>query len=185
MRTRIVEESMKQFDKNGFTGTSIVDITQALDVTKGTFYYYFDSKEKLLMEIHLMYIKNLLEKQQVILQQPMNATKKLEAIVELLLHSILSDGLSGRVFFREMRHLKNNNEQTIITYRKKFRQNIEKVLLQGMANGEIKKGHVKIVALGILGVTNWSYQWFDENGDVSIEELTTIFVNMILTGIKE
>lgn len=185
MRTKIVEESIKQFEVNGFTSTSIVDITKAIDVTKGTFYYYFESKEKLLMEIHLMYIQNLLEKQNALVQQPISNKQKLYSIVHLLLQSMLTDGASGRVFFREMRHLKAENEKEIIQYRKKFRITIENVLEDGMTRREFKIGNTKILALAILGVTNWSYQWYDAAGEVSIQELTDTFMGMILTGIKE
>lgn len=51
MKDKIVEQSVLLFEKEGFSHTSIQDIVDELGVTKGTFYYYFSSKEQLLMEI--------------------------------------------------------------------------------------------------------------------------------------
>ncbi len=48
LRKRLIDCALKQFEKNGFTRTSIDAITEAADVGKGTFYNYFDSKEALL-----------------------------------------------------------------------------------------------------------------------------------------
>src|SRR5690625_5450945 len=66
MKEKITETSILLFGKKGFSQTSIQDIVTELDVTKGTFYYYFPSKEQLLMDIHQDYITNLIERQELI-----------------------------------------------------------------------------------------------------------------------
>ena len=60
VKEKITAQSIRLFEKKGFTETSIQDIVDSLGVTKGTFYYYFSSKEELLMDIHLGYIDELL-----------------------------------------------------------------------------------------------------------------------------
>lgn len=62
MKAKITEHSIRLFEQKGFTETSIQDIVDSIGVTKGTFYYYFSSKEQLLMDIHMDYITKLLEK---------------------------------------------------------------------------------------------------------------------------
>lgn len=42
-----------------------------------------------------------------------------------------------------------------------------------------------MVTRGILGMTNWSYYWFDPTGKVSEEDLTSIYLEMILNGIAK
>src|SRR5699024_11597620 len=68
IKEEITKHSIQLFEKKGFSQTSIQDIVDVLDVTKGTFYYYFSSKEQLLMDIHLQYIDNLLSRQQMIFE---------------------------------------------------------------------------------------------------------------------
>lgn len=48
LRRRLIDCALDQFERHGFTRTSIDSITEAADVGKGTFYNYFDSKESLL-----------------------------------------------------------------------------------------------------------------------------------------
>lgn len=41
-----------------------------------------------------------------------------------------------------------------------------------------------MIALAILGVTNWSYNWFNPEGEVSVEELAEKYVDFVLYGIS-
>jgi TetR/AcrR family transcriptional regulator, cholesterol catabolism regulator len=51
VRERIVEESIKLFLNKSFRGTSIKDITEAVNLSKGALYWYFETKSKLLETI--------------------------------------------------------------------------------------------------------------------------------------
>ncbi|MFD1039854.1 TetR/AcrR family transcriptional regulator [Virgibacillus byunsanensis] len=187
MKEKITTQSIKLFEKKGFSQTSIQDIVNELEVTKGTFYYYFSSKEQLLMDIHLDYITNLLERQHRILDnENLLQKEKLSNIVRLLITDITDKGPSARVFFREVRHLTNDNIESIKEKRDQFRLNIEKTIQEGVTIGEFRAGiRTDMVTFGLLGITNWSYQWYKPDGDVSAEELADIYVDMILNGIEQ
>ncbi len=47
-REEIVGEAVRLFAEKGFRNTSVNDILNAVKIAKGTFYYYFKSKEELL-----------------------------------------------------------------------------------------------------------------------------------------
>jgi AcrR family transcriptional regulator len=51
MREKIIEESTNLFLHKGFHGTTIKDITAAVNLTKGAIYWYFKSKDELLETI--------------------------------------------------------------------------------------------------------------------------------------
>ncbi|HEY3276975.1 MAG TPA: TetR/AcrR family transcriptional regulator [Syntrophorhabdaceae bacterium] len=51
VRERIVAESIKLFLNKSFRGTSIKDITEAVNLSKGALYWYFETKSKLLETI--------------------------------------------------------------------------------------------------------------------------------------
>lgn len=100
MKDKILQQSIALFEKKGFSETSIQDIVAALGVTKGTFYYYFTSKEQILMQIHLQYIDTILEKQRQIMDHPDKTwQEKLFDVVHMLIHQIEPQGASARIFF--------------------------------------------------------------------------------------
>ena len=186
MKEKITEKSIRLFDQKGFSETSIQDIVDSLGVTKGTFYYYFSSKEQLLMDIHLRYIDDMLSNQHEILGDKSKSSKdKLLAIVQMLLGNIKTQGARAKVFFREMRNLSEESLSEIIPKRDQFRLNIEKLIEEGKQNGEFRANlNSPIITFGILGVTNWSYQWFNPEGSISDREVAEIFTEMILKGIE-
>lgn len=185
MKDKITEQSIKLFEEKGFSETSIQDIVDSLGVTKGTFYYYFSSKEELLMDIHLGYIDDLLLKQEQILSAPKNSKQKLFDIVYVLISGIKSKRLSAKIFFREMKNLNKERLSQITKKREQFRLNVERLVSEGMKNGEFRADlNAAIITFGILGVANWSYQWFNPGGKLTDREVAEIFVDMILKGIE-
>ncbi len=83
-----------------------------------------------------------------------------------------------------MRHLSDKYINEIKEKRSEFRKNTQKLIEDGIQQGEFKQGlHPDIITMGILGITNWSYYWFNPDGEQSEEQVVEIFVNMILNGI--
>ena len=187
MRGRILKESIDLFDKKGFSKTSIQDIIDTIGVTKGTFYYYFKSKQELLMDIHLNYIKELLAEQEVILNDEyLSSIVKINKLIHLIIKSIKVHGKSARVFHREFRHLDDKQLKLINGYRKEFRINLEKLFDEGIEKGEFREDlRSDIVIFGILGMVNRSYNWYNPDGEVTEEELVSTYMEMILNGINK
>ena len=52
-RREILEAARELFVKKGYEQTSVNDILKIVDIAKGTFYYYFASKEEVLEAIIL------------------------------------------------------------------------------------------------------------------------------------
>src|SRR5436189_5261010 len=50
-RRQLLEFATTRFAENGYHPTSVAEIVQGLGVGKGVFYWYFDSKEELFLEI--------------------------------------------------------------------------------------------------------------------------------------
>ncbi|MGG1573966.1 TetR/AcrR family transcriptional regulator [Fictibacillus sp. NRS-1165] len=187
MKEKITECSIRLFEKKGFSETSIQDIVDALGVTKGTFYYYFSSKEELLMNIHNGYIDELLNQQERVIADEMKSSKeKLFEIVYALIGNIRQAGASAKVFFREIKNLNEERLSQIIPKRDRFRINLENLIRDGMENGELRSDlDASIVTFGILGAANWSYQWFNPEGRMSEREVAETFVEVILNGLGQ
>jgi len=85
-KEKILSTATELFIKQGYEKTSVNDIIKKLGVAKGTFYYYFNSKEDLLDEI----VKQLAEQimkpiRKLVAQKNLNALEKLAKIFELSL----------------------------------------------------------------------------------------------------
>ncbi|WP_085993031.1 TetR/AcrR family transcriptional regulator [Oceanobacillus senegalensis] len=185
MREKIIQTSIYLFDKKGYSETSIQDIVENIGVTKGTFYYYFKSKQELLRVINLSYIEGILQKQEIILKDlTKNYSEKLYDIIYMVISAIKSQRESARIFSREMRHIHDSDFELVKAKRDKFRKNYQLMIEEAIAKGEFNNNvRADILTFGILGITNWSYYWYDPDGEVSEEELANFYMELILNGI--
>nr|WP_174495156.1 TetR/AcrR family transcriptional regulator [Salirhabdus euzebyi] len=185
MKEKMRAASIYLFDEKGYSETSIQEIVDEIGVTKGTFYYYFNSKQELLKDINLTYIQFLLGKQEEILKENINYTEKLYRLIYMVISTIKTQRQSARVFFREMRHLSDEHLNIIKRKRNEFRSHFQKMLEEGIEAGEFNSNlRPDILTFGILGMTNWSYYWFNHEGEISEEELAKFYTDMLVNGIK-
>ncbi|OQP07812.1 TetR family transcriptional regulator [Geobacillus sp. 46C-IIa] len=184
MREKIIAASIELFEQKGFSETSIQDIVDVLGVTKGTFYYYFKSKEELLMDIHLRYIEGLLSEQARMMNDERRSVReKLYAIVYMLIHNVERQGRQARVFFREMKHLSEEHLQKVKEKRDLFRHQLQALIEEGMKNGELRRDlSPSIAALTVLGAANWSYHWFRPDGELTDAEVAEQMVAILIDG---
>lgn len=187
MKEQILDTCTRLFEQKGFSETSIQEIVEELGVTKGTFYYYFTSKEQVLVMIHRKYIDSLLEQQQIIMEKAgLSNREKLRALIYLLLKNIEPLGDSARVFYREFRNLNEKHMAEVRKKRNQVRFAFQEVIEAGMESGEFKPNLVpEIVTLGILGACNWTYQWYKPDGTHSTKEISSIYSDMICQGIEK
>ncbi|KJE27876.1 bacterial regulatory s, tetR family protein [Geobacillus kaustophilus] len=186
MKEKLREAAIELFERKGFKETSVQEIVEAIGATKGAFYYYYKSKEELLCDICVSYLDDLLRQQEHIIQDVgASCTDKLRAIVYMVISNIRTRKKSARIFFREMRHLADDHLAEIRAKRRVFRKRYEQLIEDGIARGEFKPSlNAEMITFGLLGITNWSYYWFQPDGGVSEKELTDIYVDFILNGIR-
>lgn len=82
-KEQIVEAAMSLILKNGYSHTSVEDITNSIGIAKGSFYTYFKSKNLLLRTIIEEQIESIIEQQE-------NQLKEGKDFDEILLKNIVS-----------------------------------------------------------------------------------------------
>jgi len=82
-KNEILDAAEKLFYQKDYTKTTIVDILKAVGIAKGTFYYYFTSKEEVLDAIVDRYIQNGMKMARQIAQNTqLNAVEKIIRILK-------------------------------------------------------------------------------------------------------
>src|SRR5699024_3668064 len=88
------------------------------------------------------------------------------------------------VFYQEAMYLQPEYEQIIRKKREEFRFIIKAVIEEGKEKGEFREEiDVEIVVMAILGIVNWTHQWYNKEGHKTIEEISAIFNDFILHAI--
>ena len=83
-RQRLLSTSLELFHEQGYSATTIEDITERADVAKGTFFNYFPSKEALLSELSIWGIEKLQTALDVSNGAPQSPVARIKLLVRLL-----------------------------------------------------------------------------------------------------
>lgn len=80
-KLELLEIAYKMFISRGYENTSVDDIIAEADIAKGTYYYYFESKEQTLEEVIGMMIDKETEAAGAILDSDMSVPQKIVGII--------------------------------------------------------------------------------------------------------
>jgi AcrR family transcriptional regulator len=183
-RATIVDHAAELFDRSGYGNTSMADIAQAVQIAKPTLYHYFKSKDEILYSIHDEFINVLLSKHDARSALELSAHESLLELIVDIISLMQTHRGHVRVFFEHHRELPSKQQRLIRAKRDRFRQHLVDILERGVASGEFRDADTRLVAWAVLGMSNWTYQWFKPTGVYSARELAEQFFGIVTQGIQ-
>lgn len=183
-KSRIVTAAWKLFYQNGYENTTIDDIVEASQTSKGSFYHYFESKDALLGSLSYLFDEKYSELEEKMDPDTDPIDKLLLMNQELFLMientvsvSILSQLFSTQLITRGERHMLDPDR----TYYKLLR----KITVEGKEKGlfrddltvtDITKAYA-VYERGIM------YDWCISGGNYSICQYSKNMLPMFLSGL--
>lgn len=183
LKEKITHESLKLFSLKGFLSTSLHDIIEAANTSKGGFYNHFASKEDLFYQVLDEARKIWRERNLVGLDQTESAVDKIKILLENYMYRYLRDADNfpgGCVFITLAVELSDQRPHLSKEIEKGFtglKNMIQRFLDQGKQSGELK-GDVntgvitEIIFNSILGASvSFSANKSTEGLDKSVNSL--------------
>jgi TetR/AcrR family transcriptional repressor of nem operon len=143
LKDHIIQESLKLFSLKGFLSTSITDIIQASDTSKGGFYNHFASKEELFHEVLMEAQRIWRERTLAGLNEIPNPIGKIVRILENYRDRYLMDGHQfpgGCIFITFSVELDDQRPHLCQEIHKGFlglKGMLHQLLVDGRENGEL------------------------------------------------
>ncbi|MCU6598953.1 TetR/AcrR family transcriptional regulator [Peribacillus frigoritolerans] len=183
-KQRIIDTAVELFEQKGFHGVGIEEIIEVSKTSKGGFYYNFKSKEELLFTIHEQYINITLENGYKCYNEWNTPIERLTALIRNLLIGIDENISSVTVFFHDYKYLTGDYFKVVERQRDEYVQIMLKVLEEGIQSKEIRSElPIKMLAMAIFGIIDWTYMWYKKGGFYSIEEISDIFIDIIINSV--
>jgi TetR/AcrR family transcriptional regulator, cholesterol catabolism regulator len=183
-RQSIVDSALSLFERQGFDGTSVQQVTTQAGLTTGAFYYHFKSKLEVLLHIQDEYVDAQLEAINHTVLPEKDPRRRIEQIVRCALRTAVDNRARMSVFQQERRFL---NRDAFAEVRAK-RDTVESVFLStvkdGMAAGIFdRRFDPQIVTFGIFGICDWAFQWCETGGRLSADDVADQFCAMVFDGL--
>ncbi len=187
LKEKIVHESLKLFSLKGFLSTSIRDILEAADTSKGGFYNHFSSKEDLFFAVLDKARRIWREKNLAGLDAVESPSHKITTLLNNYKDRYLKDAENfpgGCVFIALSTELNNQRPHLSKEIEKGFiglKRLIERLLEQGKESGELGKGVntdavTEILFNGMLGASlSYGVNKSKDSLDKSIKSLLEYF----------
>jgi len=181
-RVEILKSAAAAFRRRGYHGASVEEIARALQMTKGSLYYYFKSKEEILYFCHdysLDILLALLKEAEADGRRP---DEKLRWLIAAFVRMII-DELHGTALTLDLQALSRAHLRKVIAKRDRFDRGIRRILDEGIAQGIFAAADPKLLAFAMLGSINWIARWFDPRGRARSDEIAETFADYLLAGL--
>jgi AcrR family transcriptional regulator len=150
-RQELLDYAAERFAAQGFHPTSVTDITEGLGVGKGVFYWYFESKEALFLQILIEAQRDLRRAQRQAIEDEPDPLRRIEQGIRATMSWLDSNrGLFGLLEFA----------RTEETFAPAIRQGEEQAVADtlphvkaAIAAGFVRREEPTVIAHAILGVT--------------------------------
>lgn len=142
-RSKILNESILYFAKNGFAGTKISELAKHIGIGQGTLYIYFKSKEELFSEIFaLINSSKEIEELNNLIRLPLSAKRKIRKLSNRIMTRLMQDDIyAAKVVLNTQMMLEQKDFVSAeTTYQSEIYQITEKIIKQGQKEGSVVEG---------------------------------------------
>jgi AcrR family transcriptional regulator len=181
---RVLDVATELFFTHGYPATSVRQIMQACNVTAGSLYNHFGSKEDVLYAILMRSLNDSVESLlRAHAAAADNATAQLRALVGAISIFHSERQLEGLVSQTEWRHLPPERAADVLEQQKRIRRLFEDCLQRGIADGEFTLAEVgvdtDIAAKSILDLCINAGKWFRPTGRLGAPALARQHVELV------
>ena len=183
-RNRIFEIAAEVFHRKGYDNTSMSDVAAAAGLTKAGLYHHISSKESLLYTV-LDYGLDLTEAYVLKpLEHISDPLERLRTMIDLHLRLVLEErNLEVTGLLHECKTLSPGDRARINRRKKEYVRMATNLIGEVVKKYHIQDVNPKVAAYALLGMLNWTYQWYKTSGSNTRKEIVETFQHIFLQGI--
>jgi AcrR family transcriptional regulator len=180
---QLLEAALHLFKEKGYHNTSMQDLADALEMQKGSLYYYIDSKEELLRRLLERATSFLALQIDEIYASDLAPAEKLRWALTNHGETMMEHLELVAVYLQEYRNLPPDRLQEALAVRKHYEQVLMQIVEDGITCGDFRPVSVKMAVFGLLGMLNWTPEWFSPQGQFSAHEVAATLSDLALCGL--
>ncbi len=159
------------------------DLADAVGMQKASLYYYFRSKEDLLVLVCERATSTFTQELQEIVASDLRPSAKLRRALECHLIALCQQLDLFSVFLREQKFLSDAQKKRLRGEGKRHADLLAAILEEGIAAGEFRQVNVTVTTLALIGMCNWLYEWYSPAGPLQPREIADLFADLALKGL--
>lgn len=160
----IIETATAVFHERGYDSGSLDDVAAALGLSKPSLYHYFRSKGQLLYFIFDRALSTSLERLATLsgIEDPQ---RRLAALIAHQVRMVATDPTLFAVFFDSRPRLDDEYRDVIARKEREYVSRFGALVEGAVLAGAVRPAEARISAHALIGMTSWTYKWFDPRRD--------------------
>jgi AcrR family transcriptional regulator len=180
---KILEDATAVFYEKGYEGASMRDLSRLSGMSLAGLYYYFESKEKLLYLIQKHYFTSVMQRLRKNLEDVADAEKRVRTFIVNHLEYFLAYPKAMKVLSHEDDVLKNELGAEIAALKREYYRCCTE-LTEDLKRQERLAFNTRIAVLGLFGMMNWLYTWYNARIDGDASALARHIGDIFLEGVR-
>jgi TetR/AcrR family transcriptional regulator, cholesterol catabolism regulator len=157
----LLRTATEVFWQNGYPGSTIQQVADAMGVLKGSLYYYIDSKEDLLFWIfdtcHAD-ASSIMAEIDALQEAPL---VRLQRFIERFVAFYLNNVERVSLYFRQWRYLTGERRETVMRQRHEYEHFVDRLIREAQEAGELPATvDPKYMGFFVLGAVNGIPDWY-------------------------
>lgn len=182
-RLEILHAAARVFRRRGIAAAGMREIAEEAGLSPGNLYYYFDSKDELLLFCQERTLEHMLAAVEAAKALGQSCAAQLRAVLRAHVHALL-DELEGATAHLELDSLPEALRAPMIRKRDRYERAVRALVMQGVARGEFAPCDAALVTRAMLGAVNWTARWYRPDGAQSAEEVAAAISGYLVKGLK-
>jgi AcrR family transcriptional regulator len=184
-REEMLAVAAELFYEHGYAATSTADIAERMGIQRGSVYYYFDTKEGLLLELIEDVYRQALASLERVRASGGDAADKLRALISDHVHAFTEHLIPGAIVINESRSLSPENRDRLRRDAEAYEAGVVELIAEGQAAGVLRRElDPRLAALTVLGALNWIHRWYRPSDPAPADEIAAQFASVLLTGLE-
>lgn len=178
-RKELVAIAAQEFYNQSYDTTTVRHLAQAMGIKSGSLFHHFQDKQEILYAVIEAGMESAIKIAQQHLQQANTPVERLRALIQAHLSTLLEDKNAHVVALYEWRSLTEESRASLIQIRDAYETQWQTVMQECQDAGLIK-GTANLNRFLALGALNWTVQWYQPAGELTLEEVTDQLMLLLL-----
>lgn len=174
---------MQLFARHGFAAVSMRQIAAQVGVQAGALYNYTPDKQTLLFDLMRSHMESLLQAwQDEAPQGP--ALDRLQAFTRFHIRYHLERPDEVFVSYMELRNLTPENFSVIEALRRRYEDQLEKILRDGAEEGVFDVPDPKVATMAVIAMVTGVTTWYRTAGRLTVTQVEDIYWQMVRKAVS-
>jgi len=183
VKEAVMAAAVQLFAEYGYHAAPLRTIASMAGIQAASIYYYYDSKQALLVEIMDTYMQRLNANLEKILRECDDPLQRLREAIANHIRLHTSHKAEFFIIDTEIRALEGENRAYILTLRDRYESLLQELLRDGMERGVFRQGDVKVSSYAIIAMCTEVATWFKQGGRLTVQQVIDIYSQMITEGL--